>query len=309
MDRRHYLGRHGHRADPSPKAQARHDRAAMPSVFEAFKINYLGPAYNLPQHYLDEETLRQTFGISIAGLSLTSGKPTDGRAAVLEPIPYEQMEKWITQTGTKTVESDLANFVHDPDYRLNHNHDEADALFQTLQFYLSDNLLGMLHPNILDNFTRWEIFPNRNTFLQDVSHSDWYVQGIILRYCKVKSPPALDPCFPHHTSFVSDRNPLKDGILSKSELVAILGLAFVFANGALQRDDLPFIIPVTIVSASWRSCRVVQGIVDLTAKPKPLIDIRMSRIVSFEKGVKTPEAWPNLVKLLSIIVAKPIPVS
>jgi hypothetical protein len=69
------------------------------------------------------------------------------------------MEKWITQTGTKTVESDLANFVHDPDYRLNHNHDEADALFQTLQFYLSDNLLGMLHPNILDNFTRWEMFP------------------------------------------------------------------------------------------------------------------------------------------------------
>lgn len=53
----------------------------------------------------------------------------------------------------------------------------------------------------------------------------------------------------------------------------------------------------------------MQGIVDLTAKPKPLIDIRMSRIVSFEKGVKTPEAWPNLVKLLSIIVAKPIPVS
>jgi hypothetical protein len=68
----------------------------------------------------------------------------------------------------------------------------------------------------------------------------------------VKSPPALDPCFPHHTSFVSDRNPLKDGILSKSELVAILGLAFVFANGALQRDDLPFIIPVRSIVPSFK---------------------------------------------------------
>ncbi|CAH0051217.1 unnamed protein product [Clonostachys solani] len=252
MDRRHYLGRHGHRAEPSPRAQARHDRAAMPSVLATFKINYLGPAYNLPQPYLDKETL-QTFGITIAGLSLTSGKVTDGRAAVLEPIPHEQMEKWITQTGTKTVDSDLANFVHNPDFRLNHNHKEADCLFHTLQFYLSDNLLGMLHPNILDHFTRWEMFPNRNTFLQGVEHSDWYVHGVILRYCKEKEPPALDPRFPHNASFVSDRNPLKDGILSKSELVAILGLAFVFANGALERDDLPFIIPVRSIVPSFTS--------------------------------------------------------
>uniref|UniRef100_A0A8H7MZP2 Uncharacterized protein n=1 Tax=Bionectria ochroleuca TaxID=29856 RepID=A0A8H7MZP2_BIOOC len=308
MDRRHYLGRHGHRADPSPKPQSRPDRAAMASVVTAFKINYLSPAYNMPEPYLDKETLRQTFGITIVGLSLTSGKPTDGRAAVLEPVPHDQMEEWLTQMGSKTVDSDVANLVHFPDHSLNHNHKEADALFDTIGYYLSDNILGFFRPNILRDFTQWEMFPNENTFLQEVSHNDWYVHGI-LRYCKAKRPPALDTRFPHNTSFVSDRNPLKDGILSKSELVAILGLAFIFASGALERDDLPFIIPVTIVSASWRSCRVVQGVVDLTAKPKPLIDIRMSRIVNFEKGVKTPQAWPDLVKLLSIIVAKPIPVS
>lgn len=96
------------------------------------------------------------------------------------------------------------------------------------------------------------MYRNENTFLQEVSHNDWYVHGI-LRYCKMKRPPALDTRFPHNTSFVSDRNPLKDGILSKSELVAILGLAFIFASGALERDDLPFIIPVCPIVSSFTS--------------------------------------------------------
>ncbi|VUC36651.1 unnamed protein product [Clonostachys rosea] len=261
----------------------------MTSVVAAFKANHLRPAYNMLQPYIDKETLRQIFGITIAGLSLTSGEVTGGRAAVLEPIPHDQMEKWLTQTGSKTVDSDVANFVHNPDYRLNQNYKEADAFFDILGYYLSDNLLGTFRPNILRDFTRWEMFPHKNTFLQELSHNDWYVHGI-LRYCKEKRPPVLGPRVPYNTSFVSDRNPLKDGVLSKSELVAILGLAFVYASGAIARDDLPFIIPVTIVSASWRSARVVQGVVDLTAKPKPSVDIRMSRIVSFEKGVKTPEA-------------------
>lgn len=157
MDRRRYLGRHGHRADPSPMPQTRHDRAAMASVVTAFKITYLSPAYNLPQPYLDKEAL-QTFGITIVGLSLTSGKPADGRAAVLEPIPHDQMEKWLTQTCSKTVDSDVANLVHFPDNSLNHNHKEADALFDTIGYYLSDNILGFFRPNILRDFTQWEMF-------------------------------------------------------------------------------------------------------------------------------------------------------
>ncbi|KAK7212907.1 hypothetical protein V2G26_020085 [Clonostachys chloroleuca] len=175
----------------------------MPSVFTAFKINYLGPSYNLPQPYVDKETL-QTIGVTIAGLSLTSGKVGDGRAAVLEPVPYDQMERWISQTGTKTVDNDLANFVSDLDFGPNPNHKEAGALFRTLRFYLGDDLLGKLYPNILDDYTHWAMFPNGNTFLLDVEHSDWYVHSI-LRFCQAKkNPPTLDPRFPHSASFVSE---------------------------------------------------------------------------------------------------------
>jgi len=59
-----------------------------------------------------------------------------------------------------------------------------------------------------------------------------------------------------------------------------------------------------VVSASYRTVRIVQGVVNIRTND---VELRVSQLVPFEKGIKADtESWQNFLTLLGWILGEPI---
>lgn len=61
---------------------------------------------------------------------------------------------------------------------------------------------------------------------------------------------------------------------------------------------------ITVISGSWRTVRIVQGVVNFNKMPTPSVEIRQSGVLDFDKGV-TEESWEDFVRLMGWAVAAP----
>ncbi|KAM4054988.1 hypothetical protein HRG_005802 [Hirsutella rhossiliensis] len=228
--------------------------------------NVMRPLSSKYEPYVSDERLRG-MNITMSDLDFVSGKPGNGGEQFIEPIPAVTVNQWLNETKPWTIRRD---FHVQPEF--------------------ADNPQNSYRA--LNSLSRGE--------------ADWQVKCILRHNATPHEPhvlTVLDPDLdkPHTICFLADNALLRDDRLSSSEVITVVLLSVLLRAEPKHNPRNHRISPVTIVSASNRSVRIVQGFADIETRA---VEIRKSPIVHFDQGVWA--NWDQWVIVLGWLMGNPI---
>ncbi|RYC54689.1 hypothetical protein CHU98_g11521 [Xylaria longipes] len=216
--------------------------------------------------YLTDQALERLM-IKCSSLDLNTGKPSDSGEVFITPFPtariheiLEQTKPWVewelpSERSFTRMVSAMAILTCLVGYLYHDENDEKSLIDHTdwdtreMQFYKGERLYRSER-----NGTR--------------HGPEWRV---------IKVLDKMDGRTPHISCLLADDAPLRDHQLSNAEIWCILAMTY-------RRIQLPqyrnHIIPATVISASDRKIRIVQGYVD---GREGCLRVRKSPILDFEQ--------------------------
>ncbi|VUC37143.1 unnamed protein product [Clonostachys rosea] len=236
------------------------------------------------------------YEIEVYDLDFVTGRPSHGGRQVLIPTAAYKIEKCLQLTKPWEGGGGLVDFTK---RSWKSDIDEPQHLYTIIKRYLSTpGLEDETQPSLL-SMTPWKPFVNKYGPLRQFERG-WEAHDIWRYTMKNEENEDIgDPSVSHMTCFVGSAPHLVEGEVSIGEMTTIVSLPMIYAS---HYKDLPHRpVGVTLISSSWRSFRIVQGIVDIDQSH---IEIRMTPIMSFEEGVK--KNWFDFLTLLGWIISTPV---
>ncbi|KAI1503602.1 hypothetical protein F5X99DRAFT_99327 [Biscogniauxia marginata] len=237
--------------------------------------------------HLDGNKLKD-LKITITTLDFDNGKPGDNGEIFINPFPHNKMlqlinrnQPWLNPYGCPSIL---------PVDEALDNDGQARNFCNVALSYLSLNI-DVSAPGVIDG-TVWEIqTPSRQDCL---SRWDDYAHWNVPNYLVTN-----DSAKPHMIAFVADQAPLRDGVLSMSEVQVTLLLTGrgVLRNGCRYNQ----IVPVTMLCVSGYQVRITQTYI-YTAEEH--MRVRMTRIIDFKEGEM--KKRDDFCRLLCWIVGDPV---
>ncbi|KAI0970015.1 hypothetical protein F4678DRAFT_437312 [Xylaria arbuscula] len=129
--------------------------------------------------------------------------------------------------------------------------------------------------------------------------NQWHVPWLL----KIKAQPHHGG-LPHINCFLKLEHRLEENFLLFSEVWVILMVTFLVQEW--RSHKLSEIVPVTIVSLSYRQVRIVQGYVDGNTRK---VMMNKSRILDLEKGQKIDDIWHEVSTITRWFLGTPVDLS
>ncbi|KAI0141197.1 hypothetical protein GGR57DRAFT_487533 [Xylariaceae sp. FL1272] len=244
--------------------------------------------------YLDEDAMEK-LGVSCQYMDFDPEPSAQDPDALLALMPAQKMQ-------ILAKEYHFSRF-HDLDYSDESNMSATSRIANRLHSYLfSTPEPDTLRPDFLIKQTIWDLRglsdfeePAAKVFRDDIKR--YWLPSFVL-YDRNGTNP-------HLKTYLEESADLREDGLMPSELWTILVLACSAFNQPEWRNFE--IIPVTVISGSGRSVRVVQGWAD---GKKKVVNIRKTRLVHFGDGLardKDPAHVPKFLTLMRWLMAEPIP--
>ncbi|QLI66160.1 lysine methyltransferase 4 [Metarhizium brunneum] len=261
-------------------------------VSQFLKANF-APLAKSNRSYIDTGALEH-MAIKCLHVDFNTGRLSNGVAQFIDPIPPSKIED-----DGDDEDNPLENLgPASPQW-------EAASLYRLMNFYLVHD--GQWNPGILQTQTLWRKYPiPRGRTLCQLSHTqsprNWRVWTIFRRFqyyediISETGESPLDPDKPHVMAFLADGALIREDVLSTSELTCI---TYLVADGALKYKHHRF-IPATLMSASLRTVRIVQGVLDCQ---KGTLEIRKSQPVTFSDSRIA--NWDKWLTLLGWMIGNP----
>ncbi|KAF4452720.1 endothelin-converting enzyme [Fusarium albosuccineum] len=285
---------------------------ARRAIITAMAKKILLPLTKYQKPYVSSRALEK-FDIRCKDMDFKTGQVGPRVEPFIEPIPPHLVEEWLNETKPWTVRDD---FVNDPDpdpwfdddCPTNDAQTTATFFGILIDIHLSSNEKEE-EPGIMVAHTNWGPFPPYcgkyvNRLSAGHGMRNWqlkatYRQNIVPATCRCIYDGTLDADKPHAICFLADDAPIQDDLIATSELTSLL---FVAIDIALKAEfEKHRIIPVTLVTGSLSTIRIVQAICDFE---KGTIELRKSPPVHFPKGVRAD--WQKYLTLLGWILGKPV---
>ncbi|EXU97167.1 hypothetical protein X797_009786 [Metarhizium robertsii] len=270
-------------------------------VSQFLKANF-APLAKSNRSYIDTGALEH-MAMKCLHADFNTGRLSNGVAKFIDPIPPSKIGEWLAVTkpwlGRDGFFHDQEDDGDDEDNPLENLGPaspqwEAASLYRLMNFYLVHD--GQWNPGILQTQTLWRKYPiPRGRTLCQLSHTrsprNWRVWSIFRRFqyyediISEMGESPLDPEKPHVMAFLADGALIREDVLSTGELTCI---TYLVADGALKYKHHRF-IPATLISASLRTVRIVQGVLDCQ---KGTLEIPKSQPVTFSDSRIA--NWPSL---------------
>ncbi|CVL07855.1 uncharacterized protein FPRO_05068 [Fusarium proliferatum ET1] len=227
------------------------------------------------------------------------GKQTE---QFIQPIPPKVVQQWLDETRPPPKERrDIVNeYSHEFP---NDNQWEATMIWRRINAYISEseNAQGNC---VMTTHTQWHhANPSNSRFVNRLGeeNANWQLKGVLRQHLPNQSnyDRPLDPNRPHAICYLADGAELVDDMLLTSELTTLLLMATDTAlKTTWQKHKL---IPVTLITGSYRTVRVSQCILDAETGS---IEIRKSPLITFDKGLLA--EWAKYLTLLGWVLGKPV---
>ncbi|KFH48236.1 hypothetical protein ACRE_008280 [Hapsidospora chrysogenum ATCC 11550] len=211
-----------------------------------------------------------TLGVSVGDLSFTTGQTHDGSDQFIQPILLEEIDQALTQI--RPLEAENAHYKTMS--ILGHGTNLWQARYICSFF---DDLLGK----------RVKMGRSLASFANTAGRGEGET---ISDKC--------DPSIPHKKCYLLYEARLRDGVLSASELMAILSIPASRLLAEKYRHHRVF--PVTLLTASGTKVRVTQGHVDGKRRS---VKVYMTRTIDFVEGHE--KNWNEVLTVLSWLLGKP----
>jgi len=265
------------------------------------------PLFKLKDRYVSPPMLKE-FNVKTMPLDFRTGNLPDQVQAFIRPLSPQTIAQMLHRSGSLTLRRDFVK-KNGPDLRLDDDYVEATFFWDLIETHLKRRGRRDDLP-VIPYSSRWRLFSNESKYLTRLSrdYANWQVKAI-LRYCidtpdkGPSAPRTLDPAKPHTICFLADEAPLTQGQVSTSELNTVVWLAGLNYLDSIYSQHS--VVPITVVSASGRRVRVVQGNVNFR---KCTVGLRISEIVEFEKGVTDDRGHINekYLTLLGWLIGDPV---
>ncbi|KAI1122870.1 hypothetical protein F5Y10DRAFT_270624 [Nemania abortiva] len=220
----------------------------------------------LPSPYLTDEDLKR-LSIKCTGLDLSTGKPTDGSEMFIRPLSITRIHETLQRTRP---------WVDNPLYPDRWHSPAVDAMD------ILSCLSGYLHQGEDDGLdliseTDWNTRGMQYSEGEQLGRWGRYRNGQRAEWEVTTVLDKMDDSTPHVSCLLADDALLRDDQLSNAEIWCILAVT----NRRLQLPEYHNhrIIPVTVISASDKKLRIVQGYVD---GREGCLQVRRSPILDFE---------------------------
>ncbi|KAI5861873.1 hypothetical protein GGS23DRAFT_573590 [Durotheca rogersii] len=208
----------------------------------------------------------------------------------VQPIPSSEIREimdktqpWLNHYGTEELPT------IDDEMILN-DYERAGSVWHSFETLLSLNQ-DYWGPGLFDVMDWEEFLPRGAAGLSRRGDGwNWQVQVLLAKWDSPKS---------HITCFLADASPLREMVLSNSELWTIQGIT---TDRLLQKPYQHHrTVPVTILSCSGCQLRVTQGYVDTASRR---VRVRMTPIVDLRDGKE--KMWEEILHFLGWFVGEPV---
>ncbi|KAI1464448.1 uncharacterized protein F4812DRAFT_212253 [Daldinia caldariorum] len=225
--------------------------------------------------------------VQVSSLDFYSGKPSDNDEQFIRTFPSGQMRQlleevrpWDNPDGCPSV-LPIDNEVDDAA--------QARDLWNAFRSHLSINRDGNA-PGIIQN-TDWKLVVPRDTNLlfRLTRHLPWNVETFF---------DQCNPAKPHIGCYLANHIPLKETTLCTSEIQTIL-----WTIGCRLMDEKyqnHSIIPVTFLSGTKSSVRIVQGFIDDCR----ILKVQLTPVIDFSGGERS--RWEQFIQMLCWVVGEPV---
>ncbi|KAI1657074.1 hypothetical protein F4813DRAFT_396618 [Daldinia decipiens] len=238
-------------------------------------LNFIKEAFELTYKSRDYYECKSEL-IEVSDLDFNSGEPGDGEQFI-RPFSYSRMHQFLEEIRPWD-NPDGCPSILPIDTAVD---DAAQARDRPMEH---DQMPGIIEG------TKWKLLiPEESHLLFRLSHhTPWNVENFIDQ-CDYEKP--------HMGCYLANNLPLKEIVPSISETQTILWVTGSrFMDEGYQNHK---VVPVTFLSGSGSSVRVVGGYID-----RKKLYIRLTPIVDFVEGEK--KKWNEFVQYLCWIVGDPI---